>query len=446
MTRLLHEELEQHFDALFLKRARTPVGALFSMVLRHTKEGTLLIGGKVRFSDEQLEARATIQHPKITLVEEWVPDGKSAVLRLLEILTGHGKVASFPISDIKSDARIESTGGWRKGQSGWREWHIESRPEQTIINNAAEPPREAIITAGAPPFLSGAHAVREWLINDRDAWKADSPPANGNLLTILPDSRIRITNATWRDSLLTLELDIKVSEQPYEVQAFYAGSKTKRDDIVKAAPSLQLEIPAEVESIYLFIIDTFGEVLVEHHLPRSEAKLTTSVVSISNEERVTAELRSGENEFVEFKPFVEAKDQTKEAELVKTVVAFSNTQGGRLYVGVDDNGVPQGLSELKKMTKRTEDNVEIHLKSAIDRLHHLLRTNIKLIPQYDVEVHDKEGRPVIIVNVKRGDHPPYATAQNEYFVRHGSSSMRPEPDELRRLLSRESSYVVSWTL
>ena len=43
----------------------------------------------------------------------------------------------------------------------------------------------------------------------------------------------------------------------------------------------------------------------------------------------------------EFKPFIEPR-HPKEFEIVKTVVAFANTGGGTLFVGVSDEGIRRG--------------------------------------------------------------------------------------------------------
>jgi hypothetical protein len=233
---------------------------------------------------------------------------------------------------------------------------------------------------------------------------------------------------------LNVELEVNSSEQEYQVQVIYGGSLARRHEVVTAkAGQIQFEVPADAEAIKVFVIDNSGELLVQHDVTRAPDAAPPKKVDVSEEERTKTDLISGESSQIEFKPFVEPKDP-KEAELIKTVVAFSNTDGGRLYVGVDDSGLPQGTGELKKATKRTDDNVEQHLKVLVDRLEQLLRNSVKPPPRYEIKVHDRDGRPVVVVMVQKGDQPPYATLQNEYFVRHGSSSMRPDPSELRRLM------------
>jgi hypothetical protein len=355
------------------------------------------------------------------------------------ILSGTGAVDSTATPGASSYTSIQESGRWYSSESNWKEWQFRSNLPRVSIPNENEIPDEPIIALHSPPFTGGAHALREWLYKDKAAWKAERGSSPGEIVTIVPDARIRISNTQWDQGHLNVELDINAPEQEYELQVLYGGSTQRRHEIVKATPGqIRLEIPEDTEAITLFIIDNAGELLAQHAIGRPADAIPTTKASTNpsenEEDRIRTELLSGENSTVEFKPFVEPKD-LKEAELVKTIVAFSNTEGGRLYIGVDDSGTPQGASELKKASKRTDENVEQHLKVLIDRLEQLIRTSVKPQPNYKCKVHDKEGRPVVIVEVKKGDQPPYANLQNEYFVRHGSSSMRPDPNELRSLLN-----------
>jgi len=415
------------------KRVRHPAGALFTFVLRHTIKGDFTIGGYVRFADEQMPARPSIRHSKMTLLEEWVVGTDTALERLQELLGGLGYVSEAKVPGKASYTSVEASGRWYRSEAGWKEWYFKSSLPRTENLGENELPSEPLVTPHAPPFVNGAHAVQEWLYRARDAWKAERSSAPWEILTVVSDARIRIVRTEWIQARLNVELEVNVPEQEYQVQVIYGGSSVRRHDALTARPGkLEFEVPEDAEAIKVFLVDSAGELLAQDDVARSPDSVPTKKVDVSEEERTKAELLAGESSQVEFKPFVEPKDQ-KEAELIKTVVAFSNTEGGRLYIGVDDGGVPQGFAELKKATKRTDDNVDLHLKVLVDRLDSLVRNNVKPSPHYDIKVHDKEGRPVVIVRVKKGDQPPYANLQNEYFVRHGSSSMRPDPSEMRRL-------------
>ena len=62
-------------------------------------------------------------------------------------------------------------------------------------------------------------------------------------------------------------------------------------------------------------------------------------------------LDSGESLQVEFKPFIRAvRGDDKAQQIVRTVAAFANTEGGAIIFGVSDNVEPTGiLTELRKV-------------------------------------------------------------------------------------------------
>ncbi|MBZ4373280.1 helix-turn-helix domain-containing protein [Corallococcus sp. AS-1-6] len=441
MQHVNEEEVARQLLAQIATRGREPVGALFSFVLRHTGKGTIPIEGRIVFSDERVESRAIVKNQKMTLVEEWVEGAEAAVDRVRSIIAGSGTVDSVGIVCLGASTYTETTGKFRHSVTGWREWQFVTRLPRVEGYGEADLPGEPILSKGNPPYLTGAHAVWEWIHRSVDSWKKDATHASYELITVLPDSRVRLSRVVWRGETLEIDVDVRVTEQGYEVQVFYGGGKSRRHDIREAQSGmLVLDVPNDVETIETFVVDRAGEMLVRHSLHRNVDHIPTpgaDVAEPSEESQIAAELRDGENEKVEYKPFVDSKDSQKEAELVKTVVAFSNAGGGRLYIGVEDSGQLQGFGELKKISKRSDDAVEPHIKSMADRVDQLIRDGVKPLPKFKVKSRSRDGSPFLVVEVERGDQPPYATKNNDYFVRHGSSSMRPDPSELRRLVRGE---------
>lgn len=59
-------------------------------------------------------------------------------------------------------------------------------------------------------------------------------------------------------------------------------------------------------------------------------------------------LNQGENQYIEFK-----SDFPKQAhDIAKEMVAFSNSGGGIIFIGVDDNGKPIGIKDTLKVDER----------------------------------------------------------------------------------------------
>lgn len=126
-------------------------------------------------------------------------------------------------------------------------------------------------------------------------------------------------------------------------------------------------------------------------------------------------LASGEDSFVEFKD-----PRTTNADLVKELCAFVNADGGRVLLGVDDEGTIVGATGWDE-----------------ERVMNLARTSIDppIVPTYQRLRWDAE-RIVAIVGVDSGTEKPYAVRSGEgrrYYLRVGSTSREPSREELIRM-------------
>lgn len=124
-------------------------------------------------------------------------------------------------------------------------------------------------------------------------------------------------------------------------------------------------------------------------------------------------LRMGENSVLEFKT-----EQIHNNSIAKEMVAFANTEGGMLLIGVRDDGSVEGISDRK---------VE-------ERVVQICRNNIapSLIPKIEfIEIY---GKMVLVVETPKGPNRPYKVkASGKFYIRAGSSSVEPTSEELVRL-------------
>ncbi|MCC6136412.1 MAG: putative DNA binding domain-containing protein, partial [Gammaproteobacteria bacterium] len=135
---------------------------------------------------------------------------------------------------------------------------------------------------------------------------------------------------------------------------------------------------------------------------------------------VLALISQGENSSVEFKSANAYPDS-----LAKEMVAFANTQGGALLIGVEDNGRISGLT----------DSVDHETRIA-----NIARNNIN--PPITIEsviVTLLEGR-VLLVKVGRGRDRPYQTLQNQFLIRVGSTNRTATQGELLRLFQQAGLF------
>lgn len=114
-------------------------------------------------------------------------------------------------------------------------------------------------------------------------------------------------------------------------------------------------------------------------------------------ERVAA----GEDSFTEFKREIGDNDK-----FANELIAFANTEGGQVFVGVDDDGTIVGIEDLQ----RTEERI----------------VNIgrdKSVPPMDllIEKVDVNGKKVIVVHVPQRSGRPYENQRRQCYIRVGST-------------------------
>ena len=94
-----------------------------------------------------------------------------------------------------------------------------------------------------------------------------------------------------------------------------------------------------------------------------------------------------ESNKIEFK--VKFTDQ-----IVKELVAFLNTDGSQIYIGINDKGEIVGANDIDKTLRSISDVITSQIKpSSLD----LISCEIRIM----------EGLPVIVINIKRGNAPIY---------------------------------------
>jgi ATP-dependent DNA helicase RecG len=125
-------------------------------------------------------------------------------------------------------------------------------------------------------------------------------------------------------------------------------------------------------------------------------------------------LKQGEGLKLEFKENFNSKDIAKE------FVAFANTEGGRIFIGIDNTGVVKGI-------KITND-----LKSEIQNTARNCDPSIPI----ELEIINK----VLIVNVDEGINKPYRCSAG-FFLRQGSNSQKLSTDEIRDFFNKEGKIL-----
>lgn len=110
-------------------------------------------------------------------------------------------------------------------------------------------------------------------------------------------------------------------------------------------------------------------------------------------------------------------------ELYKEVIAYANTDGGVIYIGIDNNGNAVGI-----------DNVDENYTRITNGIRDAIMPDVTMFVKYTIQ----ENR-VVRITVGEGSYKPYylkakGLKPNGVFVRQGTSSVSASPEQIRAMI------------
>ena len=139
-----------------------------------------------------------------------------------------------------------------------------------------------------------------------------------------------------------------------------------------------------------------------------------------NSQDILQLIKQEENNAVEFK-----SSEVHADSLAREMTAFSNSSGGVILIGVDDEGIIKGLT---------------HERNWEEWVANIARQNVipAILPFYqEVRVGDKR---VGVVIVDKGVERPYQTARSLFYIRVGSTCRVATQGELMRLFQQAGMF------
>jgi len=114
-----------------------------------------------------------------------------------------------------------------------------------------------------------------------------------------------------------------------------------------------------------------------------------------------------------------------------TVIAFANTDGGKIYLGINNDGSVCGVS-----------NVDDTMLRVTNMVRDTVRPDVTMFMNCNVEVMD--GKQVVVVTIQRGTDRPYylhgkGVRPEGVYVRQGSSSVPASEAAILRMIKETSN-------
>ena len=132
-----------------------------------------------------------------------------------------------------------------------------------------------------------------------------------------------------------------------------------------------------------------------------------------NEKELTELIEKGEDSFTEFK-----EEKAHSNDLAAEIVAFANTEGGKILLGISDKKEIKGVTNPDKEMLRVEN---------------ISRNNCEPPLTVNIEKIKINKEIVLCVYIPKGPERPYRTNRGVYYIRSSSGKRQATREELLRL-------------
>jgi ATP-dependent DNA helicase RecG len=138
-------------------------------------------------------------------------------------------------------------------------------------------------------------------------------------------------------------------------------------------------------------------------------------------------IEQGEDLHTEFKEWPIHTD-----DLANSVIAFANTDGGQLVLGVAADGTIPGVPEPGAVMQVVDQVAYNNSRPPLTIVQETVTTG--------------DGKTVIVVNVPKGDQRPYQTNKDLFYIRTTSGRRRAARQEILRLFQAQESFFYEETI
>ena len=335
-----------------------------------------------------------------------------------------GRIGEGKTIGRSSESPLVSVGGWDSRYIPSNEtWgsilpdfptlYIQGRMNQAKSGRISS---ENILGNNNPPFPNATKAFAH-LFGLRIDWNLTDPV----FFIVVPDVRARIKQVKISGQKVQAEIESeKFQDSELKVQ-FYIESEhnTKTDRGVEIKKGIStFEFEGEINHILVVLITKNGHLLDKKEISMKYRRPDPTVLLETPEYSLRELILQGEGKHIEF------KEKLLNVEpFVSSVIAFANTDGGRIFVGVDDHGKIKGIK-----SEDTEEKIMEWIAQYCD-------------PRIDVIVQHSKDLGIIVVEVPVGNKRPYFLKTGGCFIRHGATDRQATRVEQEQMKGTKSDTV-----
>jgi len=305
----------------------------------------------------------------------------------------------------------------------WRQWSrwpadvFEFEPQGVSV---VQPPSGPFVSLKSPYFRDLGDLLREELRISSQNWASY---LRGAVVAVVPDFTARISELVVGPSYLRGLVECKQlrpSDLTIKVLLESESGPLARETQELSDSSFHVEVAdtPTCGSIVLFVRSN-NEPLETRRFDRRWMQQPEGITFEGSALEIEQMLLIGENESVEFRSSLKHPQR-----IARTAVAFANTDGGTIVVGVDDEHHVIGCD-----TKGADESVTMIVRNFCDPP-----------VRFKTEKLEYQTKPLLLIRVERSKDVVHSLRENGVFIRASASDRAPTTHELRSLM-RERKQI-----
>lgn len=302
-------------------------------------------------------------------------------------------------------------------------------------------PQEHLVARGAPYYPDAYEAARDWL--ELREYHGSSDASLGHLLVLLPETRAFIADAQWsEEDKLTVRVQGSIADEPglTVIGGYWERKKLHQLSAHLIGGQATFVVPQNAQRLNLLVVGPHDEVLDSHSEDVAFGGIGRRILGARAERTadsaVLRQIYAGEGVRTEFKESLElsngkrpAGEKDKLAEVLRTVAAFANTEGGTIFFGVSDAIEIVGTCEaVSKWAKGRSDD------AAIEGYMGALRAEVHNFAYPAVTIHTRamkhQSKLIIALEVERAHRPVCLMNDKMTYTRVSSNNVKTAAADL----------------
>ena len=265
-----------------------------------------------------------------------------------------------------------------------RVWPVDLSEFACNVNTKAGMVNSMLNKPGLPLYPSGQEAILEFFELGRGSRVGFND--YGKLVVVVPDYRARISEFKIGYERVIITAGVGSAEPDSLRCKVYAAAESlsaTSEDLKLVDKSAKFSIGFDPGRVIALLSDADGSQIDSRDWYPGYPY--PDYAKVERPEQQIRDLKAGgEGKRIEFKGNIDDRD-----DFIETVIAFSNSEGGLILVGINDNGVPRGF------------------KGDQDAIRKTIRDSCEPLVEPTFKEYELDGYPILSIEIPTGQDRPY---------------------------------------